>query len=168
MDEISLESGQVLIERGRLNDTFFVLLDGEVEVRARDRRRRRLGRGEFFGEISMESQRPATATVVARKPGRALVMSRSQYRAVRASAPVRARLMNAMSARLEADRRMVAVLEPAAVAAPRRPSLTKRLVRLASRLQPYDGMPVYRPYCPRCYGGGGCSLHGPHDWRAGL
>lgn len=177
MDEVALKPGEVLIQRGRSNHSFFVLLDGQVDVRTRNRRTLRLGPGDFFGEISMETQQPATATVVASSPGRALVMSRSQYRAVRGSATVRARLVSAVSARLDADRRQriaaaPAEVEPMAEAVGSR-SLARRLLsgagRLLDRLQPMTGYDIYRPYCACCYSGGRCAVHSPGvDWRAGL
>lgn len=176
MDELPVEAGQVLIEKGRSNSTFFVLLDGEVEVRMSDRRRRRLGAGDFFGEISMENMRPATATVVARAPGRALVMGRAQYRAVLASAPVRARLLSAISARLEADRRprtVPVVAEKVEAVSPGKESLSSVLAagagRLGRWLWPRYMIEVYRPYCPGCYGPGRCTTHRQTlDWRAGF
>jgi CRP-like cAMP-binding protein len=62
---------------------------------------------DFFGEISMMALNPATATVVARTPVRAYVMSHLQFLEVRVHQSVMLQLKWAMGDRLSADRRPV-------------------------------------------------------------
>ena len=104
LDEFSFPAGQTLISEGKSNHTFFVLLDGEVEVVAGGEQKRTLGPGDFFGEISMQHRVWATATVIATKAGRAYVMSHAQFGVIATSEPLLGRLRAAMSERLLADR----------------------------------------------------------------
>jgi len=104
LDEVSFPAGTTLIREGDTNHTFFVLLDGQVQVTIAGEPRRTMGRGDFFGEISMGHRVEATATVVTTSPVRAYVMSHAQFGALGRNAPVLARLRAAMSERLIADR----------------------------------------------------------------
>ena len=71
-----------LARQGERGGEFFVLLDGEAEVRRNGRKRATVGPGEFFGEIALVSDRPRTATVTATKPVRVLVITDASFRAV--------------------------------------------------------------------------------------
>jgi CRP-like cAMP-binding protein len=103
-DEVDLPAGRTLIKEGELNDTFFVLLDGEVEVTVKGQEPRRLGPGSFFGEISMLDRGRATATVVATTPIEALVMSHAQFRdGIRAHEDIALRVIAVMAERLRRD-----------------------------------------------------------------
>jgi CRP-like cAMP-binding protein len=103
-DEVSLPPGRTLIVQGRRNDTFFLILDGEVEVNVQGQSPRYLGPGDFFGEISMLDLGPATATVVTRSAVDALVMSHSQFlSAIKANEAIALRVMAVMAERLRAN-----------------------------------------------------------------
>lgn len=104
LDDMSFPSGQTLIAEGKSNHTFFVLKGGEVEVRVPGKPARRLSRGDFFGEISMDQHVPATASVVAATPVTAWVMSHTQFRAVKANDQLLLRLREAMVERLLQNR----------------------------------------------------------------
>jgi CRP-like cAMP-binding protein len=104
IDEVEIPAGTVLITERAWNGGFFVILEGVVDVSVGGRHRRTLGPHDFFGEISMMELDPATATVVARTPVRAFVMSHAQFGAVEAHDTVKGRLETAKSQRLEADR----------------------------------------------------------------
>ena len=85
-------------ERGR---AFFVLLDGEAEVRQNGKTIRKLGQGDFFGEIALVSRVPRTATVVATSPVRALVITDRAFRGLLQHAPqVQAKVLEALAERL--------------------------------------------------------------------
>jgi protein phosphatase len=62
-DEIDLADGKVLIREDDPGRQFFVLLDGKAEVRRKGRKVNTLEAGDFFGEISLVTERPTTATV---------------------------------------------------------------------------------------------------------
>jgi CRP-like cAMP-binding protein len=100
LDELAFPEGQVLITEGKANHTFFVLRSGEVEVQLPGKPSRRLGAGDFFGEISMDQNVPATASVVTRTAVTAWVMSHHQFRAVRGNQELLLLLRTAMTQRL--------------------------------------------------------------------
>jgi len=104
MDEVSIRAGRTLIREGAPGNSFYLLLDGEVEVSVKGRRRPSLGPGDFFGEISMLDRGPATAAVVTKTPVRALVLSHVQFRdAIRGNQAIALKVMATMAERLRAD-----------------------------------------------------------------
>ena len=74
-DEIDLREGKELTRQGAPGREFFVLLEGEADVRKNGRRINQLGPGDFFGEIALVSESPRTATVTATSPVHALVIT---------------------------------------------------------------------------------------------
>ena len=62
-DEIDLADGKVLIKEDEPGRQFFILLDGKAEVRRKGRKVNTMEAGDFFGEISLVTERPTTATV---------------------------------------------------------------------------------------------------------
>jgi CRP-like cAMP-binding protein len=103
-DEVEVEEGRTLIHQGQPSDTFFVLLDGEAEVLIAGQRRRTLGPGDFFGEISMLDRGPATATITTTKPSRMMVMSHLQFRdAIKGNQDLLLQVLQAVAERLRAD-----------------------------------------------------------------
>jgi len=74
-DEIDLSEGKELTKEGRPGREFFVLIEGSADVKKGSRRINQMGPGDFFGEISLVTRRPRTATVVATSPVRALVVT---------------------------------------------------------------------------------------------
>jgi CRP-like cAMP-binding protein len=107
MDEISVAAGTALITEGVGNRAFFLLAHGEADVFVGGTHRRTLGPNDFFGEISMMVLDPPTATVVARTPVRAYVMSHRQFLEVRVHQTVMLQLKSAMADRLAADRKLL-------------------------------------------------------------
>ncbi len=104
MDEISIAAGRTLITEGKSTDSFYLLVNGEVEVTVKGRLRSRLGPGDFFGEIGMLDRGPATATVVTKTPVDALVLSHAQFRdAIRGNEAIALKVMATMAERLRAD-----------------------------------------------------------------
>src|SRR2546429_1949996 len=62
-DEVRVPAGKTLTRQDRAGDTFYVLLDGEAEVKVDGKRRRALKPGGFFREISMLHRGLSTATL---------------------------------------------------------------------------------------------------------
>jgi CRP/FNR family transcriptional regulator, cyclic AMP receptor protein len=79
--EVDFPAGRQIVQEGRTGTGLHVIIEGETKVVVGDRTRRRLGPGEFFGEISLLDRGPRTATVVAETPVRTLSLSAWNFRA---------------------------------------------------------------------------------------
>lgn len=86
-DEIDLPKGKEMARQGDRGREFFILLDGEAEVRKDGRRVNTLTKGDFFGEIALVTKVPRTASVTASTPVRALVITERDFTALLKRAP---------------------------------------------------------------------------------
>jgi CRP-like cAMP-binding protein len=73
-DEELFPTGQRILRKGMSGAGLYVVLDGEATVVLDDKELARLGRGEFFGEVSALLGGAPTADVVASTPLRCLVV----------------------------------------------------------------------------------------------
>ena len=87
MTRIDRPTGQVLITEGQAGCEFFIVLEGEVEVRQGDRVIATRRAGEYVGEIALLDRRPRTATVVATTPVSVEVLSQREFVSLLAQAP---------------------------------------------------------------------------------
>jgi CRP-like cAMP-binding protein len=78
-DEVDLPAGRVLMRQGDLGREFYVIIDGEVELERDGEFLRTMGAGEFFGDISLITERPRTATVKVAKDARFLVLGHREF-----------------------------------------------------------------------------------------
>jgi CRP/FNR family transcriptional regulator, cyclic AMP receptor protein len=81
-DELDLREGTVLTREGKPGREFFVLIEGTVAVTRDGKTIAELGAGDWFGEISLLTQTPRTATVTATSPLRVLVVTDRAFRRV--------------------------------------------------------------------------------------
>lgn len=72
MAEDSYPAGQRILRQGFTGSGFFVILEGEVAIRIDGEERARLGKGDFFGEMSVLLGEPPIADVVALRQLRVL------------------------------------------------------------------------------------------------
>jgi CRP-like cAMP-binding protein len=107
MSEESFPAGQRILRQGFSGSGFFVILDGEVEVRVDGATVATLGKGDFFGEISLLLGEPPVADIVAQGPVRALQLAGPELREFLLAYPqVMYRMLQAVSRRLDrANRR---------------------------------------------------------------
>jgi CRP-like cAMP-binding protein len=99
-EEVFAEGARIL-RQGLTGSGLYVVLDGEASVVIDGEERARLGRGEFFGEVSVLLGEPPTADVVAATPLRCLVVPEPQTRDFLLSHPqVGFRMLQAEARRL--------------------------------------------------------------------
>jgi len=105
--ERELDAGVELIREGEPAGEFYVVVEGEVEVRRRGRRVARLGDGSFVGEIALLSRSPRTATVIAATPLRVLAISGRDFVALLDSLPeLWLKVARTLANRVDADEAM--------------------------------------------------------------
>jgi CRP-like cAMP-binding protein len=103
-DEIDLRQGKVLTREGERGREFFVLVEGEVEVRRRGKKLATRRAGEFFGEIALVSDLPRVATVTATTTVRALVIRDTDFRALLQRTPeIAVKVLRAVAERVPPD-----------------------------------------------------------------
>ena len=103
-DELDLVEGRELIAQGERGQQFFVLLDGSADVHRNGEKINELHEGDFFGELSLISDRATTATVTATSPVRVLVITPQNFRRLmRESESVQVQILSALAQRLPRD-----------------------------------------------------------------
>ena len=107
MSEESFPAGQRILRQGFAGGGFFVILEGEVSVRVDGQDINQLGRGDFFGEISLLLGEPPVADVVTLTPVTALQLAGPDLQAFLLTfPPVMFRMLQSVSRRLaRANRR---------------------------------------------------------------
>jgi CRP/FNR family transcriptional regulator, cyclic AMP receptor protein len=102
-DELDFKAGKSLTREGTRGREFFVILEGQADVRQNTRILRPLGPGDFFGEIALVTDAPRTATVTAVTPMRALVITDRAFRQLLRGYPaIQGKVLEAVADRLAA------------------------------------------------------------------
>ena len=98
-------AGEVLVKEGKASDGLFVVLHGTVEMSAQNVSLARLKQGDLFGEMSMLSREPASATVTS--PGNTLLLrlGRAEFQELVAKHPQLLALVSYLSAQRDAANR---------------------------------------------------------------
>ena len=106
-DEIAVTAGKMLVQEGKPGHEFFLIENGTAEVRRKNRKVATLGRGAFFGELSLLDRGPRSATVIAETEMTLIVLGQREFAGVIDEVPALAhKLLAAMAGRLrEADSR---------------------------------------------------------------
>ena len=100
-DEIDLPEGKQLIREDEPGRQFFILMDGEADVRRKGRKLNTMQAGDFFGEISLVTERPTTAEVTLTEPSSALVISRPAFRRLLLAEPgIQLQVLEALAERV--------------------------------------------------------------------
>jgi len=76
---VDLQRGQTVIEEDKPNDTFYLIYEGQCDVRRGDELSATVSAGDFFGEISLLKGIPAVATVTATMPSRCLALGQKEF-----------------------------------------------------------------------------------------
>jgi CRP-like cAMP-binding protein len=102
-EEEMFQEGQRILRQGFAGSNFYVILDGEAAVRVDGRDLATLGRGDFFGEVSVLLGEAPTADVVAMRSMRCLVLPGAEVEPFLTSHPkVLFRMLQAEARRLRA------------------------------------------------------------------
>ena len=100
-EETVFPEGERILRQGLTGSGFFVILDGEAAIVVDGQQRATLGRGEFFGEVSILLGESPVADVVALRPMRCLVLSGPAVEAFLVAHPrVMYRMLQAQARRL--------------------------------------------------------------------
>ena len=73
--ELSYKAGDSIVDEGSMGVGFYLILDGSAEVRKGSKVLATLGRGQFFGEMSLIDEQPRSADVVAVSPTKCWALS---------------------------------------------------------------------------------------------
>lgn len=103
--EQAVRAGTTLIREGDEADAFYVLLEGELSVRARgegvaEAELPSMGQGAYFGEIGLLHRIPRTATVTATRESRVLRISADDFLQTLTEAPASTALLEGARGRL--------------------------------------------------------------------
>jgi CRP-like cAMP-binding protein len=105
-EDLEVDEGKVLCRQGETGREFFVILEGEADVTREGSSVRKLGPGDFFGEIALVEHRPRTATVTATTPLRFFVLtSQAFWRLLEHQPEIQREVLRALASRIagEAD-----------------------------------------------------------------
>ena len=102
-EETTFAAGQRILRQGISGSNFYVVVDGEASVKIDGEERASIGRGDFFGEMSLLLGGAPTADVTALTPLRCLVLAGPDLRKFLDKHPtVMYRMLVAMARRLSA------------------------------------------------------------------
>ena len=102
-EETTFAPGQRILRQGITGSNFYVVVDGEASVKIDGEERASIGRGDFFGEMSLLLGSAPTADVTARTPLRCLMLAGPELHGFLDKYPtVMYRMLVAMARRLSA------------------------------------------------------------------
>ncbi len=105
-EETAFAEGERVLRQNLSGSGFFVIVDGEVAIVVDGNERARLGRGDFFGEVSILLHESPIADVVATRPLRCLVLAGPRVESFLIEHPrVMYRMLQAQARRLRAANR---------------------------------------------------------------
>jgi CRP-like cAMP-binding protein len=105
-EEAVFSDGEKVLRQGLTGSGFYVILDGEAAVVVDGTERARLGRGEFFGEVSIILGESPIADIVATRPLRCLMLAGPRVESFLIAHPrVMYRMLQVQARRLRAANR---------------------------------------------------------------
>ena len=81
-DDVDVENGRELVREGEFAYEFFAIEEGTAEVKRGEQHLAELGPGDFFGEMGLIGKAQRNASVIARSPVIAVVMTGSAFRQI--------------------------------------------------------------------------------------
>jgi CRP-like cAMP-binding protein len=102
VEERRFADGERIIRQGITGSSFYLILDGEAEIRVDGKEFGTLHRGEFFGEISILLGEPPVADIVAKRDLRCVIIPGPSLEAFMLSHPtVMYRMLKAEARKLQ-------------------------------------------------------------------
>ena len=99
--EVQHPAGSVIAREGESGVGFFLILDGTARISIGGKTKRRLGPGDYFGEIALLDEGPRSATVTADTDLRLLGLTAWNFRRLMAQNPsIGPKLLKVMGERL--------------------------------------------------------------------
>jgi CRP-like cAMP-binding protein len=78
-EDLEIPPGATLTKEGDIGHEFFVIIDGETQVKRKGRSLGTRGAGDFIGEIALLEEVPRTATVTAKTDLRVFVLTSKDF-----------------------------------------------------------------------------------------
>jgi CRP/FNR family transcriptional regulator, cyclic AMP receptor protein len=78
-EDMEIPQGTALTREGEIGHEFFVIVEGETQVKRKGRSLGNRGAGDFIGEIALLEQVPRTATVTAKTDLRVFVLTSKDF-----------------------------------------------------------------------------------------
>ena len=78
-EDMEIPAGTTLTKEGEIGHEFFVIVDGETEVKRKGKNLGTRGAGDFIGEIALLEEVPRTATVKAKTDLRVFVLTSKDF-----------------------------------------------------------------------------------------
>lgn len=104
--EEAFAAGAEVITEGELGWDFFVIVEGQADVRRKRRKVGTMGPGDFFGEIALVADTPRTATIVATTDLLALSITDVDFRELVLDQPsIAQKVLRSLGERIAADAR---------------------------------------------------------------
>ena len=102
MDERRFGDGERILRQGITGSAFYVILEGDATIRVNGKDFGTLGRGDFFGEISILLGEPPVADIVSRRDLRCAIIAGPALEAFMLSHPaVMYRMLKAEARKLQ-------------------------------------------------------------------
>ena len=79
LEEVVLESGEVIFEKGDVGESMYIIVDGRVRVYDGDKTVNHLGEKEIFGELALLDPEPRSASVQAVEETRLFRLDRDTF-----------------------------------------------------------------------------------------
>jgi CRP/FNR family transcriptional regulator, cyclic AMP receptor protein len=107
-EETWFNPGRFVVEEGKQGSSFAVILDGTARVTRRGRTVRKLGPGDYFGELALLTGGPRTASVIAETSLDTIRIQRQAFRKLLVKEPeVGLRIMAGLAERIaECERQL--------------------------------------------------------------
>jgi CRP-like cAMP-binding protein len=107
-DEVDVKAGRVLTTEGEIGREFFLIRSGQATVKRKGRKIATLGRGDYFGELSLLSRLPRNSTITADTDMDLLVLGQRELSALIEDVPsIAHKMLEVMAKRLsESDTRV--------------------------------------------------------------